>query len=146
MGSEVMTIELSDPTGTLLQEIAAKRYTRNTVAKTYALAIRGEVPVDWRRVNVAIIARWSPYALEWIKSRAWSGKCFEDKKGRAGVMGDKTVKHRYVCAMCGKPLGMDDPKKYKELMHCGMHHYVCSTVCMYAFYSQHAEPRKDGQG
>jgi len=87
MGSEVMTIELSDPTGTLLQEIAAKRYTRNTVAKTYALAIRGEVPVDWRRVNVAIIARWSPYALEWIKSRAWSGKCFEDKKGRAGVMG-----------------------------------------------------------
>ena len=72
-----MIIELSDPTGTLLQEIENRKCTRNVVAKTYALALRSGAETDWGRVNRAIVARWSFSALEWIKSRAWSGKCFE---------------------------------------------------------------------
>lgn len=72
-----MIIELADPTGTLLQEIENSKCTRNVVAKTYALALLSTVETDWARVNRAIIARWSHSALEWIKARAWSGKCFE---------------------------------------------------------------------
>ena len=71
-----MIIELSDPTGTMLQEIADTRCKRKTVAKTYALALRGSVEPDWGAVNRAIIERWSVSALEWIKTQAWSGKCF----------------------------------------------------------------------
>lgn len=76
-----MTIELSDPTGTLLREIATKGCTRNTVAKTVRLAALGSVDVDWPAVSAAIINRWSPYAREWIFKRAWSGKCWDEKKG-----------------------------------------------------------------
>jgi len=76
-GGQDMIIELADPTGTLLQEIENSKCTRNVVAKTYALALLSTVETDWARVNRAIIARWSHSALEWIKARAWSGKCFE---------------------------------------------------------------------
>ena len=72
-----MIIDLADPTGTLLQEIENSKCTRNVVAKTYALALLSTVETDWARVNRASIARWSLSALEWIKARAWSGKCFE---------------------------------------------------------------------
>jgi len=71
------TIELADPTGLMLAEIANKKCTRDTVARTYCLAMRGSVDVDWKSVNLAIVDRWSFYALEYIKKLAWSGKCFE---------------------------------------------------------------------
>jgi hypothetical protein len=32
---------------------------------------------DQRRVNGAIIERWSLHALEWIKTQAHSGRCFD---------------------------------------------------------------------
>ena len=71
---------LADCTNTLLAEIAGKEFTRLDVAKTYALAMRAEKygteKVDWAAVNKAIIERWSVSALNWIKSQAWSGKCF----------------------------------------------------------------------
>jgi hypothetical protein len=73
-----MGIELVNTTELLLQEIGDKRCKRKTVAKTYALAIRSSEPTDWHTVNMAIIARWSMSALEWIKRQAWSGKCFTD--------------------------------------------------------------------
>lgn len=67
-------------TQTLLDEIANPIFKRRDVAKTYALALRthqaGHEQVDWKRVNDAIIARWSVHALNWIKEQAWSGKCF----------------------------------------------------------------------
>jgi hypothetical protein len=74
-------IELAFPEHLLLQEIADPKFFRNDVAQTYALALRSSDAndVDWRKVNEAIIKRWSPYALTWIKERAWSGKCFEGK-------------------------------------------------------------------
>lgn len=81
-----MIIGLADPTCTILQEIEDPKCTRNVVAKTYALALRSDAETDWGRVNRAIIARWSVSALEWIKGRAWSGKCFDtaNKEVRGG--------------------------------------------------------------
>ena len=69
--------EMVRTTGTLLQEIGCKDFTRNDIAKTYWFALRSSWPTDWERVNRAIIARWSFYALTYIKERAHSGKCWE---------------------------------------------------------------------
>lgn len=73
-----MKIELACCEWLLLEEIANKKMFRNDVAKTYALTLRSSEcdKVDWGKVNQAILDRWSPYALKWIKERAWSGKCF----------------------------------------------------------------------
>lgn len=75
-------IELADCERTLLEEIARPEMTRRDVAKTYALALRSSERnrVDWKKVNRAIIDRWSPSGLDWIKQQAWSGKCFEEGK------------------------------------------------------------------
>ena len=66
---------------TLLHEIAEPDVTRKSVAMTYRLAMESSEcdRIDWAKVNAAIIARWSPSALQWIKKQAWSGKCFERK-------------------------------------------------------------------
>jgi hypothetical protein len=73
-----MKIELGCCEATLLREIADRHFKRNDVAKTYRLALASSErdQIDWRKVNQAIIKRWSPHALAWIKSRAWSGRCF----------------------------------------------------------------------
>jgi hypothetical protein len=70
--------ELAACEATLLGEIADPKSRRDDVARTYALALRsGERGrIDWGKVNRAIAARWSASALDWIKGRAWSGKCF----------------------------------------------------------------------
>jgi hypothetical protein len=75
-----MVIELAACERTLLQEIGMKEMKRLDVAKTYALALRSSERdrIDWAKVNRAIIDRWSVSALNWIKERAWSGKCFEE--------------------------------------------------------------------
>ncbi len=69
-------MELVNCEATLLHEIGtreAKGLTRDSVALTYAMALRSsERPsIDWGKVNRAIIARWSPAALNYIKERAW---------------------------------------------------------------------------
>lgn len=71
-----LRLELADCENTLLREIGtreAKGLTRDAVALTYAMALRSsERPaIDWGKVNRAIIARWSPAALKYIKERAW---------------------------------------------------------------------------
>lgn len=73
-----MTYELACTTNMLLREIADKAMKRLDVAKTYALALRSSWPTDWLKVNKAILARWSPHALVWIKEKAWSGKAFAE--------------------------------------------------------------------
>ena len=75
-----MKYELACCTSVLLDEIADKRFTRDMVAKTVALALRSSEETDWKAVNKAIIERWSMSAREYIFNRAWSGKCFEDKE------------------------------------------------------------------
>ena len=68
-----VTVELADCENTILREIADKQFKRRSVALTYALALRSSERdrIDWRKVNEAIIARWSRSALEWIKKEAW---------------------------------------------------------------------------
>ncbi len=41
------------------------------VAQTYALALRKSDPVDWTRLNTAIIDKWGEKKLIWVKGRAW---------------------------------------------------------------------------
>ena len=67
-------IELADPQGYLLGEIANPAMKRLDVAKTYRLVLHSQSRdrVNWRTVNTAVIERWSVSALEWIKKFAWS--------------------------------------------------------------------------
>lgn len=76
-------IELTQCEKTILGEIADPRMKRRDVAKTYALTMRSSEcgAIDWGRVNQAIIDRWSPHALEFIKGLAWSGQAFAGTKG-----------------------------------------------------------------
>jgi hypothetical protein len=70
--------ELVQCENTLLCEISDPQMRRLDVAKTYRLAMESSdcAKVSWKRVNEAIIKRWSKSALVWIKNQAWSGKCF----------------------------------------------------------------------
>ena len=63
---------LADPTGQIEMECGEKVFTQESVALTYALAMRDEtlVPVDWKRANAAILARW-PKGLDRVKRLAW---------------------------------------------------------------------------
>ena len=69
--TEVYHVELACCTQTLLREIAEPLTTRDSLALTYALAIRSSEVVDWEAVNAAIRERWSASALNYIKRRAW---------------------------------------------------------------------------
>ena len=74
-GSERMILAL--PQQFILQEISVERMKRKDVAMTYALIMRDQRDeVDWAVINSAIVARWSPSALEFIKDQAWSGECW----------------------------------------------------------------------
>ena len=70
-GMSDMRIELADPEGQLLEEIADPKMKRRDVAMTYRLALRSRDRVDWGKVNRAIIERWSASGLGWIKEFAW---------------------------------------------------------------------------
>ena len=74
-------LELADCENHLLREIADKRMKRRDVAQSYALALRSSERdrMDWGKVNRAILERWSKATLLWIKTQAWSGKCFEPR-------------------------------------------------------------------
>lgn len=77
-------VELACCEMVLMGEIGDKHFTRKHIAQTYALALRSQEAreglIDWGKVNRAIMERWSPNALGWIKKQAWSGKCFEEKE------------------------------------------------------------------
>ena len=64
----------------ILEEIANPKMTRDSVALTYAFCLRraniGRKPVDFGNINRAIMTRWTPSALDYIKRRAW--KLYED--------------------------------------------------------------------
>lgn len=81
--TETWTIELACCESVLLREISTPELTRRQIAQTYRLALCSsearERLIDWGKVNRAIVERWSPHALNWIKEQAWSGKCFEEK-------------------------------------------------------------------
>lgn len=64
------TAHLIDAAGVVENEIALGA-NQASVAKTYALALRSEVPADWKRINEAILKRWSKAGLARIKASAW---------------------------------------------------------------------------
>jgi len=65
------TFELAGCEAMLLREIADKKMHQRDVAKTYALSMRSSEKVNWARVNLAIIERWSRSGLERVKKMAW---------------------------------------------------------------------------
>lgn len=68
-------IELAAVESTIENEIR-QGATQKQVALTYRLAMGSTVVPDWRRINRAIIKRWSVSGLARVKKLAWSGKCF----------------------------------------------------------------------
>jgi len=56
----------------LLEEIANPAMKQADIILTYALALNTPEPTDWRKVNEAIIQRWSISGLRRIKDAAWS--------------------------------------------------------------------------
>jgi hypothetical protein len=48
--------------------------SRDEVARSYAVLLTSEWPADWpgwRELNEAILRRWSPAGLRYIKEKAW---------------------------------------------------------------------------
>lgn len=73
------TIEMVNCENQLIGEIANPNFKRRDVAQTYALALKSSErdKINWKRVNMAIIKRWSVSALNWIKQQAHSGRCYK---------------------------------------------------------------------
>jgi hypothetical protein len=62
---------MGDTTEIMLDELAMPKIRQKDVAVTYALArMCSNQPVDWKRVNQAIIAKWSLSGLQRIKNAA----------------------------------------------------------------------------
>lgn len=72
---EGFTFELMNCEAILLQEIAEPRCKQKSIIMTYGLALRSSERdrINWRKVNEAIIARWSFSGLNRIKNAAWKG-------------------------------------------------------------------------
>lgn len=67
-----MTIVLSTPTATVLNEINALKLKQADVAKTLAIIIKTDMNcADWKSINSAIVERWSKSARERVLSMAW---------------------------------------------------------------------------
>ncbi|HDZ26274.1 hypothetical protein LCGC14_0911000 [marine sediment metagenome] len=67
------TFELVDCTNVLLREIVMKEAKQKHIACTYRLALQSTDKTDWRKVNQAIMERWSKAGLKRIKEWAWKG-------------------------------------------------------------------------
>lgn len=78
-------IEDVDFVAWIMNEIADKVFTRKDVAATYSILLQKETPTETlAKVNRAIIDRWSPAALRWVKEQAW-------KQANASVVTPKDV-------------------------------------------------------
>lgn len=67
-----MIIELMDCTNVLLDEISNKKFRQKDIAITYRLSLMSSDPTDYKKVNRAIIDRWSISGLTRIKEMAWA--------------------------------------------------------------------------
>lgn len=70
-----LKIYLCDCENVLLREIQDKAFKQKDIANTYALSIiseqKSDEEIDWKKVNKAIIERWSKSGLNCIKEMAW---------------------------------------------------------------------------
>lgn len=56
----------------IMNEIEGEGFTRKDVAATYAILLQKPTSKETLvEINKAIIKRWSPAALAWIKEQAW---------------------------------------------------------------------------
>jgi len=55
----------------IMQELSDKRIKRKGIALTYAFAIESDEEINFKRINEAIMKRWSKAGLIWIKTLAW---------------------------------------------------------------------------
>ncbi len=58
----------------VIENEIAQGVPQKDIALTYAAAVRAECAgraVDWRRINTAILTKWSPKALDRIKGAAF---------------------------------------------------------------------------
>lgn len=74
----------------ILREIADPAMKRKQVAHTYGILLRiGHR--DFAAINAAILVRWSPSGLNWIKTQAWrwvkTGAMPGERAGSAGGEG-----------------------------------------------------------
>jgi len=72
-----MKIIMQNCESVLLMECGIKQIKRNDIAITYRFAMEAEKEgrenIDWEKVNMAIIERWSKSGLQYIKNQAWKG-------------------------------------------------------------------------
>ena len=80
MATDNLRFEIACVEDVIENEIA-QGLNQKQIAQTYALGLRSSWPTDWKRVNEAIIKRWSLSGLKRIKQMAWSGKCFPAAAG-----------------------------------------------------------------
>ena len=67
-----MNFTLENPTQTILNEIENLKLKQADVAKTCAIAImQGIEGADWKKINAAIVRRWSLSARERVLTMAW---------------------------------------------------------------------------
>ena len=62
----------------ILEEIADNKFKRDDIAQTYAFCRDSREKIDWLKVNIAILNRWSLSGLNYIKSKA--SKLMEEKQ------------------------------------------------------------------
>ena len=76
-----MKIEMMFCEETILQEIADKNFTRDSIALTYAFCrdAKKTQNINFRTINEAIVKRWSLSALGYIKEKA--AKLIDEKYG-----------------------------------------------------------------
>jgi hypothetical protein len=65
-----MTFELENTTDTIINEIENLKLKQADVSKTCAIAIMNN-DGDWKRINAAIVKRWSKSGRERVLTMAW---------------------------------------------------------------------------
>jgi hypothetical protein len=82
----------------IMKEIEDKVMTRKEVASTYAILLCKPIGSDdIRKINQAILARWSPSGLRWIKERAY---CIAKEKRAWAKYGGCTCMGHGECNFC----------------------------------------------
>jgi len=86
MNTEDFTVEMLCCEATILNEIQHKECKRKDIALTYYFCMVSKENIDYKKVNKAIIERWSFSGLEYIKKEA--NKWFK-KNWKAKEIGDR---------------------------------------------------------
>ena len=67
----LVRIELMNLERVILEEINTKAFKQKDIAQTYSFVIKQNYPIDIKKINKAIVNRWSLSGLNTIKKLAW---------------------------------------------------------------------------